>query len=150
MPDRVVIYTNVLVSALKSEGGPSRRVLRLCLAGALCPLIGLNLLAEYEDVLSRSELFEKSGLSECERNELLDALLSVSEWVTVYFLWRPNLPDEGDNHLLELAIAGSATKLITHNTRDFRLGELRFPSIRIITPQVLLDEWSAAHGNDDN
>jgi hypothetical protein len=29
-------------------------------------------------------------------------------WVTVYCGWRPNLPDEGDNHLIGLALARGA------------------------------------------
>ena len=47
-------------------------------------------------------------LTASERRALFDALLSVSEWIKVYYLWRPNLPDEGDNHLIELAVAGGA------------------------------------------
>ncbi len=32
--------------------------------------------------------------------------------MTVYYGWRPNLPDEGDNHLIELALAGSAQAIV--------------------------------------
>jgi hypothetical protein len=28
----------------------------------------------------------------------LDAFLSVCHWQKVYYAWRPNLPDEADNH----------------------------------------------------
>jgi predicted nucleic acid-binding protein len=54
--------------------------------------------------------------------------------VETFFLWRPNLPDEGDNHLIELAVAGGATTIVTHNVRDLRGGELRFPQIAVETP----------------
>jgi len=75
-----------------------------------------------------------------ERQELFAAFLSVCEWVHVYFSWRPNLRDEGDNHILELAVAGGATMVVTNNVRDFRAANLRFPDIRIVTPRILAKE----------
>ena len=42
---------------------------------------------------------------------LLDAFSSVCVWVPVYYLWRPNLPDEGDNHVVELAVAARPRRL---------------------------------------
>ncbi len=77
-------------------------------------------------------------LSAQERQDFLNALLSQCDWVSVYFLWRPNLRDEADNHLLELAIAGGATHIITGNTKDFRGAALRFPQIKIVTPSQFL------------
>jgi hypothetical protein len=47
--------------------------------------------------------------------------------VKVYYLWRPNLPDEADNHLIELALAGGADTIVTNNLRDVSRGELTFP-----------------------
>ena len=62
----------------------------------------------------------------------------MGQWVTVYYGWRPNLPDEADNHLIELAIAGGAEVIITHNIRDFKRGEL-LNSIRIQNPADFLE-----------
>jgi putative PIN family toxin of toxin-antitoxin system len=136
--DRIVLDSNVFVSALRSSGGASRAIIRLCLRHELTPLIGEKLFREFEDVLGRSDLFKRSVLTQEEREGLADALFSVSEWVETFFLWRPNLPDEGDNHLVELAIAGGATSIVTHNVRDLRGGELRFPQIYIETPAEFL------------
>ena len=63
------------------------------------------LLAEYEDVLGRDPLFASSTLSAREREALFDGFLSACRWVEVFYAWRPNLPDESDNHLIELAVA---------------------------------------------
>lgn len=143
MAQRVVVDTSVFVAALKSAGGASRAVLRLCLESRCQPLMGEKLFNEYEDVLGRAELFITSPLTAFEREELLDAFLSVCEWVPIFYLWRPNLPDEGDNHLIELAVAGTAGTLITHNVRHLRRGELRFPQLALETPAEFMTRWRA-------
>ena len=71
---------------------------------------------------------------------MLDALLSVAEWTRIYYLWRPNLADEGDNHLLELAVAGRARYLVTRNLKDFRQPQLLFPELEICIPETLLEK----------
>jgi uncharacterized protein len=150
MIERVVVDTSVFVAALRSAEGGSRAILRLCLGGRCQPLMGDKLFNEFEDVLARAQLFERSPLSSHERTEMLGAFLAVCEWVPVFFLWRPNLPDEGDNHLVELAVAGGAETLVTWNVRDFRGGELRFPQLRVETPAEFMQRWRRAYGNDDN
>lgn len=137
---RAVIDTNVLTGAMLSAAGANRRLLRACLTGQVKPLVGQALLSEYEDVLGRDSIFRECILSPTERNDLLNALLSVSEWVKIYFSWRPNLADEADNHLVELAVAGSADCIVTHNHKHLATAELRFPEIRIVSPAALLEE----------
>lgn len=141
---RVVLDTNVLVSALLvggSAGTAPRRVLRLCLNGRAVPLMGAALYAEYEDVLSRRELFARSPLSPTQREAVFDALMSACLWTPVYNLWRPNLPDAGDDHLVELALAGGAMWIVTANVRDLGQGELRFDNLEIGTAGEFLDRY---------
>ena len=102
------------------------------------PLMGAALLAEYEDVLARAPLFAKSRLSAVERAELLDIFLATCRWTRIYYGWRPNLRDEGDNHLVELAVAGGASHIVTHNLRDLRNMELKFAGLTVVTPTQLL------------
>lgn len=52
----------------------------------------------------------------------------------IHYGWRPNLPDEADNHLIELAMAGGAAAIITHNARGIRCGELLLNGLRVLTP----------------
>lgn len=136
----VVVDTSVFVSALLGRGGASRDVLRSCLEGRATPLMGTALFAEYESLLTRSSLFAPSPLSPAEREALLNAFLSVCRWVTIYFGWRPNLVDEGDNHVVELAVAGGAGAIVTKNVKDFRRAELSFVGLRILKPEELLKE----------
>ena len=139
MTIRIVVDTSVFIAAILSPSGENRDVLRECLRGKAKPLMGAALFHEYEDLLGRSELMAKSPLSASDRQTLFDAFLSVAEWMKVYFLWRPNLPDEADNHLIELALAGSAETIVTNNLRDLQGGELRFPGLKIQSPRQFLE-----------
>ncbi len=129
----VVVDTSVFVSALIGAAGASRQVLRACLEQRCQPVMGENLFHELEAVLRRPGLFRASPLTPAEREALADAYLGQCQWVPVYYLWRPNLPDEGDNHVVELAVAAGAEAIVTQNVRDFRRGELRFPHLAVLT-----------------
>jgi predicted nucleic acid-binding protein len=135
----IAIDTNVLVAGLRSGGGASRAVLRRALGGRLQPLFGNALWMEYQDLLGRPVWGDATTADE--RHEVLAALARQARWVTVYYGWRPNLPDEGDNHLIELALAGGAVAIVTHNLRDLRGGALRLGNLRVLTPAQCLEEW---------
>lgn len=128
----------MLVGAALSAAGDNREVLRRCFQYHAQPLIGAALFHEYEDLFHRPEPLDASPLSPGERKRLLAAFLSVCEWVKVYYLWRPNLPDEADNHLIELAVAGAADAVITNNVSDLRRGDLQFPGLQVLTPAEFL------------
>lgn len=141
----VLLDTNVLVAALLRGGGSARAVLRACLTDAYKPILGPALLAEYEDVLGRPQLFEGCPLSPKEREEVFDGFLSRCRWVEVFYAWRPNLPDEADNHLIELAVAAQADAIITRNLRDVSRGELKFPGLKVLTPEQCLELFPCPH-----
>ena len=140
MVRRIVVDTNILVSAILSPAGAVREVLRRCLTGRYRPLIGNALFLEYEDVLSREKLFAAAPVGPADREALLDAFLGACQWIEIAFLWRPNLPDEADNHLIELAVAGNASEIVTHNAGDLAAGDLALDGIRIVAPGDLLKE----------
>jgi predicted nucleic acid-binding protein len=89
---------------------------------------------EYEDVLSRPGILPT--LSSANVRVVLDHLCSTATHQEVYFIWRPQLPDSGDDLFLELAIAAQAPYIITHNLNDFR-GSKYF-SVNAITPKQAL------------
>lgn len=102
--------------------------------------MGNALYTEYESLLNRPALWNKSRTTEPEREQVLNALLGVTRWVEIYYLWRPNLPDEADNHLVELAMAGGASHIITKNIKDIGRGELRFDHLTICKPEDFIRE----------
>lgn len=135
----LVLDTNVLVAALRSEGGASREVLRRILLGRYQPLFGNALWMEYEDLLGRPVWSDATTPEE--RLTVLAALAHRGIWVTTYYGWRPNLRDEGDNHLIELAVAGNAELIVTHNVRDLARGELSWKRLRVVTPAQCLEDY---------
>lgn len=138
MAEKVVIDTSIVISALIGKQGPAREVLRRCLLCEYRPLISNALFLEYEEVSNRKTIIRQCPLTEREIRELLNAFYSVCEWTPIYYLWRPNLQDEDDNFLIELAIAGNATSIITNNIKDLKGAELSFPNLKILPPEKLL------------
>jgi len=138
MLEKVVVDTSVLISALIGRRGASREVVRGCLQGKYQPLISNALFQEYEGVSSRKVVRETCPLNAGEIRDLLNAFYGVCSWVPIYYLWRPNLKDEGDNFLIELALAGNSRIIVTNNVKDLQAAELKFDELRILSPQQLL------------
>jgi predicted nucleic acid-binding protein len=130
----IVQDTNVFVAALRSQEGASAEVLDRCLALEDQAVMGANLLAEYEELIHRDSLWRGVPVTTAERETLLDDFCAAAVWHPVYFRWRPNLPDADDDHILELAVASGVEHLVTHNTRDYDRGELKFAVPRVVTP----------------
>lgn len=135
----IVIDCNIFISAILSQNGMAVEVLRCALKEKFVPQFGQKLFKEYEDVLSRNKILESSKLSKEEIEEVLNALISVSRRNEIYYLWRPNLIDEGDNHLVELAVASNSKYIITNNTKDFLNSELKF-DFEAITAKDFLEK----------
>jgi putative PIN family toxin of toxin-antitoxin system len=122
---RVVLDTDVMVSAFRSRTGASRDWLRAALQGEVTLLLSVPLLLQYEEVLLRPEHLLASGANEESIRDILDALCVVAEPVDISFRWRPSLKDPTDEMVLEAAVNGRADALLTFNGRDFA-GARRF------------------------
>lgn len=138
MSTRIVIDTSVFISALIGPTGPSRELIRRCLMGDYQPLMGNALFCEYESVITRDNVLAQCPLTRPEILALFQALMSVSKWISIYYTWRPNLKDEADNHLIELAVAGNAEVIATNNVKDLQNSELLFPDLMILKPEDVL------------
>jgi putative PIN family toxin of toxin-antitoxin system len=136
---RVVLDTDVVVTALRSATGGSNAVLREIAHGRLTPLVTPALFLEYEAVLKRPEQRLVHGLELRDINRFLAALTSACEAVEVSFQWRPQLSDPNDEMVLETAINGRADALITHNVRDFAKGAASV-GLRVLRPGEFLKE----------
>jgi uncharacterized protein len=130
---RVVIDSNVVVSAMLSPYAPPAQVVRLALQGDLGMLHDHRILAEYREVLSRPTFdFDPRDVR---------AMLEGLEWIGETVFATPltvELPDPDDLPFLEVAAAGKADALVTGNSRHYRPAKGRH-DIRILTPRELLD-----------
>ena len=138
MTNKIVVDTSVFISALIGPKGPSRELLRRCFKGEYLPVMGNALFNEYEAVRSRDEIIHKCKLAPTEIEELACSFYSICEWISIFYLWRPNLRDEGDNHVIELAVAANASIIATNNISDFSNTELHFPELAILKPEQIL------------
>jgi putative PIN family toxin of toxin-antitoxin system len=130
---RVVIDSNVVVSAMLSPHTPPAQVVRLALQGDVGLLHDARILAEYREVLSRP----KFGFDVEDVHAMLEGLESVGESVFARAL-AVDLPDPDDLPFLEVAAAGRADALVTGNIRHFRPAKVRH-DVRVLTPRELLD-----------
>ncbi len=62
----------------------------------------------------------------------------VVDTSVLIYLWRPNLKDESDNFLIELAIASNAHYLVTNNVKNLTGAGLTFKNLVIVKPEQLL------------
>ena len=131
---QVVIDTNVLVAALRSNRGASHRLLRLVGDERWRMNLSVPLVLEYEQTLKR--LFAGEALRGNDIDGILRFLCANANLRPIFFLWRPLLPDPKDDLVLELAVESRADFVLTFNARDFA-GAERF-GIRVITPREFL------------
>jgi predicted nucleic acid-binding protein len=115
-PPRIVIDTNVLVSALRSRRGWSFDLLERLGKDQFEHVVTVPLVIEYEDVLRRDGMVP---LCSAEVDDVLDYICASGLRQQVHFLWRPKLSDVCDDMVLEAAFNGQCDAIITWNLRDF-------------------------------
>jgi predicted nucleic acid-binding protein len=130
---RAVLDTDVLVAAVRSDRGASRILLTAALEQRYPTLASVPLMLQYESVLTRADHLAAAGISAADVEVLLDAIALVAEPVRISFLWRPLLPDPGDDLVLETAVNGLANVVVTFNRRDFEPAAMRF-GLEVLTP----------------
>ncbi len=134
---RVVLDTNIFVSALKSNMGASYTVISQLPSDQFQIVLSVPLYVEYQDVLTRPE--HMSGASTAEEIlAFLRYICSIAHRQQIFFLWRPWIEDPKDDMVLEIAVASQSRYIVTHNLRDFRGVEKHF-GITPVTPGKFLN-----------
>jgi putative PIN family toxin of toxin-antitoxin system len=116
---KVVLDTNLLVAAARSNTGASFAVFQLLRARRFSALVSVPLVLEYEAVLRRPEHLAPGRRTPAVVDEFLDAFCALAQPVHLHYLWRPQLRDPADEMVLEAALNGSADVLVTLNLEDF-------------------------------
>jgi putative PIN family toxin of toxin-antitoxin system len=138
--NKIVIDTNVFVSALMSQQGASNKLLSLVGTDRFEFSLSVPLVLEYEATAKRL-IGSKIRLSEQDIDDVIDYLCSVGEHRKVYYLWRPFLKDLGDDMILELAVSAECQTIVTYNVKDFQ-GIQRF-GIEAVTAKTFLERIGA-------
>ena len=133
---KIVVDTNVLVSAfLKPRGNPAR-ILRLILQGDVSVVVNEHILTEYDEVLARP----KFDLSPQRVQTILGIIRSRG-------LFAPSLaesfklPDPSDEVFLEAALVTGADALITGNRKHYPKRACK--GQRVVSPREFLDELTS-------
>lgn len=134
-----VLDTDVVVAALRSDRGASRQLLLAALNRQFELLLSVPLILEYEAILTRPQHLTACGLNSAEVRLVLDDLAAVARPVRLAFRWRPRLSDPDDDMVLETAINGSASAIVTFNQRDFAAGIKGFDCV-VILPAIALQQ----------
>ncbi|TAK56131.1 MAG: putative toxin-antitoxin system toxin component, PIN family [Dehalococcoidia bacterium] len=128
---RVVLDTNVIVSAVISNAGPPDAIVNAWRKGSFQLITSAPLLAEIADVLARPQIRKRSGFSAAEEATYVAALsetailVEPSERLSV-------IEDPDDNLLIEAAVAARADFIVTGDKQVLELGAFR--DTQIITP----------------
>jgi putative PIN family toxin of toxin-antitoxin system len=112
---KVVIDTNVLVSALWSRNNRLSQIISAVINDKLVACYNADIMAEYQDVLSRPKLafhFEKSRVDEIINKIKIDGISVAVKPSSI------PLPDESDRVFYDVAKVCEAY-LITKNLQDF-------------------------------
>ncbi len=141
---KIVIDTNVILSALYSDKGALHKLLVwLFESKKKHSVISNTLVLEYTDVLTRSKNMKHySHLTKDEIESFIDDICTISYHQKIYFLWRPFLKDSNDDMVLEVAVNSGAKAIVTFNPKDFKGVKEKF-DIDIISPKIFLQHKGA-------
>lgn len=129
--NRVVLDTNIIVSALLVPAGTQASVLLLAFRGDIALYLSAPVLAEYEEVLRRPRFKLQPRHIETALRDIrkVGRLVEPTHPLSIS-------PHESDNRFLECAEAAEADYLVTGNTRHF---PQTHKQTKIITGRRLLD-----------
>jgi|WetSurMetagenome_2_1015567.scaffolds.fasta_scaffold100394_3 uncharacterized protein len=128
---RVVLDTNILVSAIISDG-KSRELLRKGIANQFCIITSDLILRELVNVLNRP----KFKTNEDEINRILRALIRSAEIVSVQSKLEVVKQDPKDNIIIETAYDGTADMIVSGDGHLLALKA--FSGIKIMTVENIL------------
>jgi putative PIN family toxin of toxin-antitoxin system len=131
---KIVIDTNVILTALRSTKGASFKLLSIIDQGLFEFSLSVPLFLEYEAIVKRNK--EHLGLSNEDIDDILNYLAAAGNKREIYFLWRPYLKDPKDDLVLEVAIESESHYIISYNKKDFK--DINKFGLSVLTPQEFL------------
>lgn len=137
---RLVLDTNVVVTAMRSPLGASAALLKLARRGQVVLLANVALALEYEAICLMPAHMKAAELTAWETSQFIDAVIGMIKPVETHFMWRPQLRDPADEFVLDAAVNGRAEAIITFNGRDFGRAPAAF-GISVSTPSGIMERF---------
>lgn len=131
---RVVLDTNVLVSALLSPRGSPAAILRRVFSGELEAVTTQSLLDEFVGVILRPHLLGRLDVSQVDA--FVVDFLRVAAFVTPAPVPAGSVRDPADEAVLAAAVGGNADVIVTGDEDLLTLGT--FEGVTIVTPSLFL------------
>jgi putative PIN family toxin of toxin-antitoxin system len=141
MPLRIVLDTNVLISAIGWDG-PERETIRKAINGDYTIIISQNILNEFFGVISRDKF---SFIKRADIGRFLMIIIEIFEIVETKTKVHLIEDDPDDNMVIECAIDGEADMIISGDVHLLRLGEVG--NIKIISSRELIAYLEQNQGN---
>jgi putative PIN family toxin of toxin-antitoxin system len=134
---RVVLDTNIVVSAYLSPKGTPASIRALWIDRVLDVVVSVELLAEYERVLAYDRIARLHGMDSAQINEEVRSFRQFGIVVTLPSEIPNAIPeDPADNIVIATALAGSAPYIISGDDDLLRLGQ--FKGIQVLRPAAFL------------
>ncbi|OFX32613.1 MAG: putative toxin-antitoxin system toxin component, PIN family [Bacteroidetes bacterium GWA2_32_17] len=134
---KIVLDTNVIISALISHGYPYRILHNLVATERIKICLSEPVLNEYAEVLIRTKFSQYKDFKQ-------NALFIMTNIKRVGKFYKPNIhldiiTDKADNKFLELSVFSKADFLITGNTNHFTISD--YEGVKIISPKDYIENF---------
>jgi putative PIN family toxin of toxin-antitoxin system len=138
---KVVLDTNIIISGLYSKRGASYQLLREAISGKMTFVISPLIAFEYEGKVYQKieQDFLKVSKEDCRL--FLDAFFAAAEIVWKPVQIRPILLDSSDDKILECAISGNCTHIVSFNKRHFPEAIIQPFGLEVMTAGEFLETW---------
>ncbi len=141
---RIVLDTNVLISAFLSGNSAPYQVFELTRRGDMTLLISLPVFQELERVIRYPHLRAHANYYDDQVEQFLRGIKRTALWVSANQTLRVIGADETDNRFIELAVAGKARYIVTGDKRHL-LPLRRYQGIEIVSPAEFLALYKSSN-----
>ena len=137
MEIKVVVDTNVLVSALIGKSYPHKIVYKCIFGKRITVCLSSDVFKEYESVLNRPK-FDRFTDFRANSEKMLNQLDEIATF------YKPTaklavIKDEPDNRFLELALFAQADCIVTGNTNNFTFS--KYEGVQVVSPRYFYENY---------
>ncbi|MDO8428457.1 MAG: putative toxin-antitoxin system toxin component, PIN family [Candidatus Diapherotrites archaeon] len=135
---RVVLDTNIVVSALIEKRGYPAEIFRKLISEEIECFTSQEILDEIEDVFKRTEIVSRT--LQADRESILTNFKIYAQWISIKTKVKTVLEDSDDDKFIECALDAKADFIVSGDRHLLKLKE--FKGIKIIKAKEFIDTIS--------